>query len=82
MKPLGDRVLVEPKKPEEKQNGIILIDQSKKQDTGVVILIGVKTQIIKIGDVVQYYPNAGIQVPYKDRQCLLLSEENEVIAIL
>lgn len=81
-KPLADRVLVQPEKAETEKNGIILIQTAQKQNIGKVILIGVKTQSIKLGDTVQYYPNAGISVPYKGKDCLLLSEENEVICIL
>lgn len=81
-KPLGDRVLVEPTKPETKKNGIILIETAQKKNTGKVILIGVKTASIKIGDSVLYQDNAGISIPYNGMDCLLLSEEHEVISIL
>lgn len=82
MRPLGDRVLVNPSKAEEKKNGIILVDTQKKQDTGKVILIGVKSKTIKEGDMVQFYPNSGIKIHYNGMDCLLLSEAHEVIAIL
>lgn len=82
MRPLGDRVLVNPVKAEDTKKGIILVDTQKRQDTGKVILIGVKSKTIKEGDMVQFYPNAGIKIHYNGMDCLLLSEANEVIAVL
>lgn len=82
MKPLSDRVLVEVIKPENKKNGLIIIDSAQKKETGKVLVIGVKTKEIQVGNIVQYYPNSGTPMTFKGKQCLFLSEEHEIIAIL
>jgi co-chaperonin GroES (HSP10) len=79
---LGDRVLVEIIEAEDKKNGLIIINSAQKRETGKVLIIGVKTKTIQIGDTVQYYPQAGTPMMYQGKECLFLSEEHEVIAIL
>lgn len=80
---LKDRVLVKPTNPEEKTSGgIILVNTAQKRNTGKVILIGVKTKAIKEGDSVLYHEGAGISISYNGMDCLLLSEEHEIISIL
>jgi|TARA_R110002096_G_scaffold41463_1_gene112147 co-chaperonin GroES (HSP10) len=82
MKVLGDRVLVEVVKAKDKKNGLIIIDSAQKKETGKVLIVGVKTKTIQVGDTIQYYPQAGTPMTFQEKECLFLSEEQEVIAIL
>lgn len=84
IKPLGDRVLVEIKKSEQKTaSGIIIPDSAQeKQQEGTVIAIGSDEAIlVKEGDVVLYNKFAGTEIQDGDTTFLIL-ESKDLLAII
>lgn len=88
IKPIGQRLLVEVKKPETKTaSGIIIPDSAtKKQSQGVVKALGKelsddKKNEIKIGDTVLYGEYAGTKIENNKTEYLLL-ELNDILAIV
>jgi chaperonin GroES len=87
VKPLADRVLVEPAEAETKTaGGIIIPDTAKeKPQRGKVVAVGNgkpdEPMTVKVGDVVLYGKYAGteIQVDGKD---LLIMRESDIFAII
>lgn len=87
IKPLADRVLVEPAPAESKTaSGIIIPDTAKeKPQRGTVVAVGTGKKdepiTVKAGDTVLYGKYAGteIQVDGKD---LLIMRESDIFAIL
>lgn len=83
MTPLGDRVLVSPIKEEEKTKaGIILPESQKMNNLGRVVIIGVKTKKIKVGDTVMYHDHVGVPHNYRGDDLLFLKEDSEIISII
>ena len=91
MKPLEDRVVIKPTKPEEKSKGGIIIPtvaQEKTQE-GVVLLVGpgkmhkgeLVAMTLEVDDKVLYAKYAGTEIEYKGDEVLIL-RENEVLAKL
>jgi len=86
IKPLGDRVLVEPIEKEEKKGGIIIPDTAKeKPQEGKVIAIGpgrrtedgkVLPMNVKVGDKVLYGKYSGTEVKIDDKNYLILHEDD------
>jgi chaperonin GroES len=87
LKPLADRVLVEPAPAEEKTvGGIIIPDTAKeKPQRGKVIAAGDgkkdEPMTVKAGDTVLYGKYAGTEVSV-DSEELLIMRESDVFAIL
>lgn len=87
VKPLADRVLIEPAAAETKTaGGIIIPDTAKeKPQRGKVVAVGNgkpdEPMTVKVGDVVLYGKYAGteIQVDGKD---LLIMRESDIFAII
>lgn len=87
VKPLADRVLIEPAEAETKTaGGIIIPDTAKeKPQRGKVVAVGAgkpdEPMTVKVGDVVLYGKYAGteIQVDGKD---LLIMRESDIFAII
>jgi chaperonin GroES len=82
IKPLGDRVVVEPSKRLEKtDSGIILPDtvQDKPQE-GKVLAVG-DCETIKKDDLVLYPKYTGTEVNYEGQDVLIMSEK-EVLAVV
>jgi chaperonin GroES len=87
IKPLADRVVVEPAAAEEKTaGGIIIPDTAKeKPQRGKVVAIGTGKKdepiTVKVGDIVLYGKYAGteIQIDGKD---LLIMRESDIFAIV
>ena len=87
VKPLADRVLVEPAEAETKTaGGIIIPDTAKeKPQRGKVVAVGngkpEEPMTVKVGDTVLYGKYAGteIQVEGKD---LLIMRESDIFAII
>lgn len=87
VKPLADRVLIEPAEAETKTaGGIIIPDTAKeKPQRGKVVAVGNgkpdEPMTVKVGDVVLYGKYAGteIQVDGKD---LLIMRESDIFAII
>ena len=87
IKPLADRVVIEPKSAETKTaSGIIIPDNSKeKPQQGVVVAIGTGTKdeplTVKVGDTVLYGKYAGTEITF-DGKDLLIMKESEILAII
>ena len=87
IKPLADRVLVEPKEAETKTaSGLYIPDTAKeKPQQGVVIAVGHgkkdEPMELKAGDVVLYGKYAGTEVSYEDKKYLIM-KQSDVLATL
>ena len=82
IKPLGDRVVVEPSKRLEKtDSGIILPDtvQDKPQE-GKVLAVG-DCETIKKDDLVLYPKYIGTEINHEGQDVLIISEK-EVLAVV
>lgn len=87
IKPLGDRVVVEPIEAETKTaSGIIIPDTAKeKPSQGTVVAVpdandDVKVTV-KVGDKVLYGKYAGTEITLKDKNYLIMSE-SDILAII
>ena len=87
IKPLADRVLVEPKEAETKTaSGLYIPDTAKeKPQQGVVIAVGPgkkdEPMELKAGDVVLYGKYAGTEVSDEDKKYLIM-KQSDVLATL
>ena len=93
IKPLGDRVLIEPKKflNEQKKGGIIIPDSAKdKPQEGVVIALGPGKKDkngqrisfdINIGDIVLMSQYGGTDVKFEDKEYKIVNSD-EIHAII
>lgn len=86
LRPLGDRVILQQQKPEEKtQSGIILPDSAKeKPQEALVVAVGpgeeTKMQV-KEGDKVIYSKYAGTEVKFEDEEYIIVGHK-DIIAIV
>ena len=87
IKPLADRVLVQPAAAEEKTaGGIIIPDTAKeKPQRGVVVAVGTgkkdEPMTVKVGDNVLYGKYAGTEIQIEG-QDLLIMRESDLLAIV
>lgn len=87
IKPLADRVLVEPAQAEEKTaGGIIIPDTAKeKPQKGTVVAAGPGKKdepiTVKIGDKVLYTKYAGTEITYEGKSYLIM-RESDIVAIV
>ncbi len=87
IKPLGDRVVVEPAPVEEKTaSGIIIPDTAKeKPQKGTVMAIPKKDKDndihVKTGDKVLYGKYAGTEITINDKDYLIMSQ-SDILAII
>lgn len=86
IKPLSDRVLVEPAKAEEVVGGIIIPDSAKEKPLkGVVRAVGNGTKdeemVLKAGDTVLYGKYAGSEIEV-DGEKLLMMRQGDILAIV
>lgn len=92
LRPLSDRLVVEPQEKEEKTaSGIILPETAKeKPQKGTVLAAGPGRtdddgkridMDVKIGDVVLYARFAGTEIKIDDRKLLIL-KESDILAIV
>jgi chaperonin GroES len=87
IKPLADRVLVEPLEAESKTaSGIFIPDSAKeKPQQGVVKAVGKGTKdepiTVKIGDTVLYGKFAGTELKFEGKDYLIM-RESDIYAIL
>lgn len=87
IKPLADRVLIEPTAAEtQTASGIIIPDKAKeKPQKGIVVAVGNGKKdeplTLQIGDTVLYEKYAGTNLKLEGKDYLIL-REHEVIAIL
>ena len=87
VKPLADRVLVEPAAAETKTaSGIIIPDNAKeKPQKGTIVAVGTGTKdeplTVKIGDTVLYGKYAGTELKLEGKDYLIM-RESDVFAII
>jgi len=84
IKPLSDRVLVEPKEAETKTAaGLYIPDTAKEKPQQGTILAGKKDEPmeVKVGDVVLYGKYAGTEVTVDDKKYLIM-KQSDIFAIL
>ena len=87
IKPLADRVLVEPAEAEQKTaSGIIIPDTAKeKPQKGVVVAVGNGTKdvtmTVKVGDNVLYGKYYGTEISYEGKTYLIM-RESDIYAII
>ena len=86
IKPLSDRVLIEPAKAEEVVGGIIIPDTAKEKPLkGIVKAVGQGTKdeemVVKPGDTVLYGKYAGTEIEV-DGDNLLMMRQSDILAIV
>lgn len=87
IRPLADRVVIEPKEAETKTaSGLYIPDTAKeKPQQGVVLAVGSgkkdEPMEIKVGDNVLYGKYAGTEVTVDDKK-LLIVKQSDILAIL
>ena len=87
IKPLADRVIIEPAAPEEKTaGGIIIPDTAKeKPQRGKVVAVGPGKKdeplTVKVGDDVLYGKYAGTEITMEEADYLIM-RESDIVAIV
>ena len=87
VKPLSDRVLIEPQEAEEKTaSGIYIPDTAKeKPQKGTVVAAGKGTKdepiTVKVGDTVLYGKYAGTELKLEGKDYLIM-RESDILAII
>lgn len=87
IKPLADRVLVEPAAAEEKTaSGLIIPDTAKeKPQKGTVVAVGPGTKenpiTVKVGQTVVYGKYSGTELPHQGVDYLIM-KESDILAIV
>tara|TARA_A100001011_G_scaffold306345_1_gene321333 strand:- start:4001 stop:4279 length:279 start_codon:yes stop_codon:yes gene_type:complete len=87
IKPLADRVLVEPAAAETKtSSGIIIPDTAKeKPQKGNIVAVGPGTKenpvTLKVGDTVLYGKYSGTELNHEGKDYLIM-KENDILAII
>ncbi len=87
IKPLADRVLIEPTEAEAKTSGGIFIPDSaqEKPQKGKVIAVGAGTKDVKmevkVGDTVLYGKYSGTEINVDNKDYLIM-RQSDIIAIL
>jgi chaperonin GroES len=87
LKPLADRVLVEPAQAEETTtSGIIIPDTAKeKPQKGSVVAVGAGTKdeplTVKVGDTILYGKYAGTEITVDGKEYLIM-RESDIFAII
>ncbi|MDE6007609.1 MAG: co-chaperone GroES [Muribaculaceae bacterium] len=87
IKPLSDRVLIEPVQAEEvTMSGIIIPDSAKEKPLkGTVLAVGNGTKdepmILKDGDVVLYGKYAGTEIEFDNKKYIIM-RQSDVLAVI
>ncbi|MBD5194133.1 MAG: co-chaperone GroES [Bacteroidales bacterium] len=87
IKPLGDRVLVEPTAAEETTMSGIIIPASAKEKPleGTILAVGQGTKdeemVLKAGDVVLYGKYSGTEIEYEGKKYLIM-RQGDVLAVV
>ena len=87
IKPLADRVVIEPQEAETKTaSGIFIPDTAKeKPQQGTIVAAGPgkkdEPMEVKVGDVVLYGKYAGTEVTVEDKKYLIV-KQSDILAIL
>ena len=87
IKPLADRVLIEPAPAETKTVGGIIIPDTAKQKPlqGTIVAVGKGTKdeemVLKEGDTVLYGKYAGTELEFEGKKYLIM-RQSDVVAVL
>ena len=86
LKPLDDRLVIEPTVSEEKKVGGIYIPDTAKEkpNVGTVIAVGNDEELqelVKVGDKVLYSKYGGTEVDVEDKKYLIISR-SDVLALV
>ena len=87
IKPLADRVLLEPMEAETKTaSGIIIPDKAKeKPQKATVVAVGSGTKdnpmTVKVGDTVLYGKYSGTELKFEGKDYLIMSEK-DILAVI
>lgn len=87
VKPLADRVLIEPMEAEEKtSSGIYIPDTAKeKPQKGTIIAVGSGTKDVnmevKVGDIVLYGKYAGTEITIDGKDYLIM-KQSDILAVI
>ncbi len=87
IKPLADRVLVEPAPAEEKTSGGIIIPDTAKEkpQMGTVVAVGSGTKdnpvTVKVGNKVLYGKYAGTELSFEGKDFLIM-RESDIYAVV
>lgn len=87
IKPLADRVLIEPSSAEEKTSGGLIIPDTAKEkpQKGTVVAVGAGLPdlklTLKVGDTVLYGKYSGTEISFEGTQYLIM-KESDVYAII
>lgn len=87
LKPLGDRVIIEPQEAEDKTaSGIIIPDSAKeKPQKGTVVAVGPGKKDekieLKVGDVVLYGKYSGTELNFNNKDYLIMKQEDVLVII-
>jgi chaperonin GroES len=87
IRPLGERVIIEPSSAEAKTaGGLIIPDTAKeKPQQGTVLAVGPGTtdvkMTLKVGDIVLYGKYSGTEINYKGQDYLIM-KESDIYAII
>jgi chaperonin GroES len=87
MKPINDRVVVQPADAEEKTSGGIIIPDTAKEkpQRGTVIAVGPgkkdHAMTVKKGDTVLYGKYAGQEISYEGKDYLIMREDDILVVI-
>jgi len=93
IKPLGDRVVVQPLEAEAKsKGGIVLPDTAKeKPQEGKIVAVGkgkvlengsLQALEVKVGDKVLYGKYSGNEITTKEGEELLIMREEDILAVI
>ncbi len=80
IKPLADRVIIEPAAAEQKTSGGIIIPDTAKEkpQKGVIVAVGNgkkdEPMTVKVGDNVLYGKYAGTEITYEGKEYLIMKE--------
>jgi chaperonin GroES len=87
IKPLADRVIIEPASAEEKTTGGIIIPDTAKEkpQKGTIIAVGPGTtdqkMTVKVGNTVLYGKYSGTEISFEGKDYLIM-KESDIYAII
>lgn len=92
LKPLGERIVVEPNKEEEKSDGGIILPDTAQQkpQKGKVVAVGSGKLLengkrippeVKVGDTIIYSKYGGTEAKFEKKEYLIL-DERDILAII
>ncbi len=82
LKPLGTRVVIEPKQKETQVGGIIIPDSSNQATTqGIVRAVGHGVSELSVGDEVMFQFGAGQEIELNGTKHLIMNEDNVICVI-